>query len=271
MNNPLTSFVVALMTALLLFSFAGYQVTGETAGPRLLGRLAASLVELERWTPTHRDDIQLVARDRPNESVLIDDLPVDILVPSADVLALGDDDQGLSNLLQNAMGRRLYTEGRDVLQDDAGATHLSVSDPVRWAVTMLNADMHGTWRLALLGSVLLTVLFAGSFVLSKRSPLGPMAVGAGIAVIVAFFGWLIAGGIGSMFDSEVDKEIVLILRDGAWLALRNSVAAAAALLALLYLHRALLAPRIQGEQEQYYWPEIDEAQDAYPSDPALGD
>ena len=254
------------MMALLLLSFAGYQVTGETAGPRLLGRLAASLVELERWAPTHRDDIQLLARDRPDESVLIDDLPVDVLLPSAVVLALGENDQALSNLLRDAMGRRLYSEGRGVLQDDEGATHLSVTEPVRWAVTLLGADMHGTWRLALIGTVLLTALFVVSFIVSGRSPLGPMAVGAGIAVVVSFFGWLIAGSIGSMFDSAVDKEVVLIFRDGAWLGLRNSLAATVVLLALLYLYRALLAPRFH-EEVNYYWPELDETEDAYPSDP----
>lgn len=268
MSNPLTSLLVAVVMALLLFSFAGYQATGETAGPRLLGRLASALVELDRWVPSHRDDLQLVARDRPAETMLIDDLPVDVLLPSANVLAVGENDQALSDLLRDAMGRRLYAEGRGVLQDDEGTTHLGVTDPVRWAVSMLDADMHGLWRLALIAAGVLTVLFAGSFVLSKRSPLGPMAAGAGIAVVVSFFGWLFAGVAGSMFDSAVDKEIVEILRDAAWLGLRNSLAAGAVLLALLYLYRSLLAPRIQADDDDYYWPEISETQDAYPSDSA---
>lgn len=265
MSNPLTSLAVALMTALLLFTFSGYQITGDTAGPRLLGRLAASLVELERWTPAHRGDAQLLARDRPNESVLIDDLPVDLLLPSESVLAVGENDQALSVLLRDAMGRRLYAEGRGVLQDDEGNTHLGITDPVRWAVTLLDADMHGTWRFGLIASGLLTALFAAGFLLARRSPLPGMAAGAGIAVVVAFIAWLVAGGIGSMFESAVDKEIVLILRDGAWLGLRNSLAAGAVLLALLYLQRALIAPRLRGH-EDYYW--ADDAQDAYPSDPA---
>jgi hypothetical protein len=267
-SNPLTSLLVAVMMALLLFSFAGYQVTGETAGPRLLGRLASSLVELDRWTPAHRDDLQLVARDRPDESMLIDDLPVDVLLPSVDVLAVGENDRALSELLRDAMGKRLYAEGRGVLQDDEGATHLGVTDPVRWAVSMLSADMHGIWRLALIATGVVTVLFAGSFVMSKRSPLGSMAAGAGIAVVVSFFGWLVAGVIGSMFESAVDKEIVKILRDGAWLGLRDSLAAGAVMLALLYLYRSLLAPRLEGHDDDYYWPEVSEAPDVYPSDPA---
>ncbi len=118
----------------------------------MLGRLASSLVELDRWAPAHRDDIQLLARDRPDESVLVDDLPVAVLLPSDAVLAAGENDRALSDLLRDAMGRRLYAEGRGVLQDDEGGTHLSVTDPVRWAVSMLSADTHGTWRLALIVS-----------------------------------------------------------------------------------------------------------------------
>jgi len=266
-SNPLAGLAVALMTALLLLSFSGYQVTGETAGPRLLGRLAASLVELERWAPAHRDDMQLVARDRPHESVLIDDLPVDVLLPSDSVLAVGEDNQSLSELLRDAMGQRLYAEGRSVLQDEAGGTHLGVTEPVRWAVTLLGADMHGTWRLALIAAALVTALFAGSFVLARRSPLAAMAIGAGIAIVVSFVVWLVAGGSGSVFEGAVDKEIVLILRDGAWLGLRNSLAAGAALLALLYLYRALIAPRLRADDD-YYWPEGSESQDDYPYDPA---
>ena len=265
MSNPLTSLAVALMTALLLLAFSGYQVTGETAGTRLLGRLAASLVELDRWAPAHRDDAQLLARDRPDESVLIDDLPVDVRLDSQAVLALGDDDRALSNLLRDAMGRRLYAEGRGALQDEEGGTHLGVTEPVRWAVTLLDADMHGTWRLALLAAGLAMALLVASFLVAKRSPLTAMAAGAGLAAIVAFIAWLVAGGTGSTFDSAVDKEIVLILRDGAWLGLRNSLAATAILLALFYLYRALIAPRLYREDD-YYWE--DEAQDAYPSDPA---
>jgi hypothetical protein len=257
---------VALMTALLLLAFAGYQVTGETAGPRLLGRLASSLVELDRWVPAHRDDMQLVARDRPDENILIDDLPVDVLLPSDAVLAVGDRDAELSVLLRDAMGRRLYTEGRGVLQDESGVTHLGVTEPVRWSVSLLSADTHGTWRLALIASTLLTLLFVVSFVVSKRSPVAPLLTGAVLAVVVSFFGWLVGSSAGSWFASSVDKEVVLILRDGAWLALRNSLAVAAMLLALLFLQRALLAPRVR-DDDGMYWPESYDEPDAYPSDP----
>jgi hypothetical protein len=265
-NNPLTGAVTALMTALVLLSFSGYQVTGERAAPRLLGRLAASLVELDRWVPTHRDDMQLVARDRPDENVLIDDLPIDVLVPSSSVLAVGDRNQELSDLLRDAMGHRLYAEGRSVLQDQEGGTHLGVTEPVRWTVTLLSADTHGTWRLALISTGLVTLLLAASFVLSKRSPLPYLVAGTGLAIMVSFLGWLIARSTGSLAASSVDKEILLILRDGAWLGLRDSLAVGAILLALLFLWRALFASRVY--DERVYWPEPTESQEPYTSDPA---
>jgi hypothetical protein len=266
-KDSLSGLAVALMTALVLLAFSGYQVTGETAGPRLLGRLAASLVELDRWVPTHRDDIQLVARDRPDENVLIDDMPVDVLVPSAAVLAAGDRDQDLSGLLRDAMGRSLYTEGRSVLRDDQGVTHLGVTEPVRWTVTLLSAHTHGTWRLALIATTLVTLLLASSFILSRRSPLPYLLAGAGLAIVVSFLAWLLARSAGSLVASSVDKEILLILRDGAWLGLRDSLAVGAILLALLFLWRSLFASRIYDGRT--YWPEpIDIQEDPYSSDPA---
>jgi hypothetical protein len=253
------------MTALLLLAVAGYQVTGDTAGPRLLGRLAASLVELDRWTPAHRDDMQLVARDRPDENILIDDLPVDVLLPSSAVLAVGERDEELSVLLRDAMGRRLYAEGRSVLQDEEGANHLGVTEPVRWTVSLLSADTHGTWRLAMIAAGAVTLLFVGSFLVARRSPVMPLLVGALLAVVVSLLGWLVGGNAGSLFESSVDREIVLILRDGAWLALRNSLAVAAMILALLYLQRSLLEPR--RHDDSIYWPEVSEEPDSYGSDP----
>jgi hypothetical protein len=113
-------------------------------------------------------------------------------------------------------------------------------------------------------SALLTALFAGSFFWARRSPLMPMAAGAGIAVVAAFLAWLVARAIGSSFDSAVDQEVVLILHDGAWLGLRNSLAAGAILLALAYLYNALIVPRMQREGD-FYWPEAEEEYyDPYP-------
>ncbi len=253
-----------MLAAVTLLAFAGYQVTGEEGATKLLGRLAAALVELDRWVPSHREDIQLLAKDRPQESVLIDDLPVDVVLPSAAVLEA--DNEGIRDLLRAAMGRRLYEEGRGTLQDEAGGTHLPVTEPVRWTVSLLGSGAHGFWRIATMATGLATLGLLASLVMSRRSPMMPLLAGAIGAAVAAFSVWLVAGGAGSMFDSAVDKEIMLILRDGAWLGLRNSLAVAAISLAVLYLWRALMAPRLTRDDEPY-WAESGEQPDLYPPDP----
>jgi hypothetical protein len=250
-----------MLTAITLFALAGYQVTGETAATKLLGRLAASLVELDRWVPTHREDIQLVARDRPQEPVLIDDLPVDVVVPSSAVLDA--DNETLRDLLRLAMGNRLYHEGRGVLQDEEGGTHLPVTEPVRWTVSLLGSSAHGFWRIAMVATGVATLGLLASLAMRRRSPLQPLLAGGIVAAVGSLFVWVVAGAGGSLFAGAVDKEIMLIVRDGAWLGLRNALGVAVIALAALYLWRTLLEPRRQREED--YWPDFDQS-DAYPTD-----
>jgi len=263
-RGPLTGLLAALLTAVFLFSLAGYQVTGRVAGTRLLGRLAASMVELDRWVPSHREDIQLIAKDRPQETVLVDDLPVDVVISSEAALNAGNEE--MRDLLRAAMGRRLYEEGRGVLQDEEGGTHQPITEPVRWTVSLLGSGAHGFWRLATIVSGLLTLGLGASMLMARRSPLQALLGGAVGAAVASFLVWLVARGAGSLFDSSVDREIMRILRDGAWLGLRNSLAVAAISLAVLYLWRALMAPRLARDGE-LYWPESGEPPDLYPTDP----
>jgi hypothetical protein len=261
-RDSLTGLLAAMLTAMTLFAFAGYQVTSESAATRLLGRLAASLVELDRWVPAHREDVQLAARDRPQDAVLVDDLPVDVVLPSPVVLEA--DDAALRDLLRTAMGRRLYHEGRGALQDEEGESHLPVTEPVRWTVSLLGSGMHGFWRIATLASAIVTLALVASLVMRRRSPLPALLGGAIGAAVASFFVWLVAGAGNSLFDSSVDREIMLILRDGAWLGLRNALGVAVMALAVMYLWRTLVEPR--REHAETYWPDL-EGSDVYPSDP----
>lgn len=261
MRDSLTALLAAMLTAITLFAFAGYQVTGEAAATKLLGRLAASLVELDRWVPAHREDIQLAARDRPQEAVLVDDLPVDVVLPSQAVLQA--DDAALRNLLRAAMGRLLYREGRDALQDEAGESHLPVTEPVRWTISLLGSGAHGFWRITTVVMGIATLALVASLVMSRRSPLLSLLVGAIGAAVASFLVWLMAGAGNSVFDSSVDREIMLILRDGAWLGLRNALAVAVIALAVMYLWRTLVEPR--REHAEAYWPDF-EGSDSFPSD-----
>jgi hypothetical protein len=262
-RGSLTTLLAALLTAFTLLSLAGYQVTGDSAGPRLLGRLSAALVELDRWVPVHREDIQLVARDRPQESVLVDDLPVDVVISSE--AALNADDEALRDLLRAAMGRELYEEGRGVLRDETGGTHLSITEPVRWTVSLLSSGAHSFWSLVLIASAVLTLALYATMIPGRQSAWKPLVLGSAIAAVASFAVWLIANGSSSLFESSVDREIVLIARDGAWLGLRNALAVTAMSLAVLYLWRALVAPHMQDEDDRY-WPDVNEMSDSYPPD-----
>lgn len=254
--------MAVVLTALTLFAFAGYQVTSEAAATKLLGRLAAALVELDRWVPTHREDIELVARDRPQEAVLVDDLPVDVLIPSQVALQAGDEE--LRNDLRAAMGRRLYDEGSAILQDEEGESHLPVTEPVRWTVWLLGSGMHAFWRVASIAGALVTLALGVRLWLTRQSPLLPLLAGSIGAAVAAFFVWLVAGTGGSLFDSSVDQENMLILRDGAWLGLRNALSLAVIALGLLYLWRTLIEPR--RDRDRDYRQDYDQSE-AYPTDP----
>lgn len=257
MGSSFTGLFFALLSAGFLAAFSAYQVTNAMSGPRLLGRLAASLVELERWVPSHSEDIQLLARDRPQESVLVDELPVDVVLPSPGVLAANETE--LTTQLRDAMGARLYTEGRGVLQDEAGRSHLGITDPVRWTVSMLSSGAHTFWRLVSIITGLLALALLVGMLISRWSPLPWVLGGAIAAVVLSFFVWLIGGVAGSLVESSVDQEITMILRDAGWLALRNSLAASVIALALLYLWRTLLSPAQRNEE--LYWPEVSEPLD----------
>ena len=75
--------------------------------------------------------------------------------------------------------------------------------------------------------------------------------------------WLLTGIVDSQVESTVDQEIVQILRDVAWLGVRNSVAATAILLGLLYLSRQL---SLEGEEYDSYREEAEESQDVSSSE-----
>src|SRR6202008_3160436 len=61
----IASFFITLLTIVFLFSLTGFQVTSEPAATRLLGRIGASLIEIDRWFPAHQEELQLRAEDRP--------------------------------------------------------------------------------------------------------------------------------------------------------------------------------------------------------------
>jgi hypothetical protein len=227
--------LVTLLTLAALFSLAGFQVTGRTAATRLLGRLSGSLIEVDRWLPAHQQELDLRAQERPNGYIQPDDLPILTTLPSSQITDAPPD--VLQDRLVAAMAKSLYDSGANALQSDAGPVKLGAEEPVRWATNLLSKHAQGLWTAAL---ALTSVLLAGlclDFLRAGRQPFSAMLLGALLACIGAGAAFLMATAAATVFDSGVDKEVMRIIRDGAFLGLRDSAAVAVTCGALLLISR----------------------------------
>jgi hypothetical protein len=248
--------VAALLTAASLFALAGYQVTSAEPATRLLGRLAAALIEIDRWLPAHREDLRLLARDRPAGVVAVRDIPVSATLP-AEVVVTGDD-AALREALVRSMGTSLYENGAGALRDAEGNPRKPpLTDPLRWAVTLLERDAHQFWRAAVPLFALLLVASVAGGLLFGGQPLAPLAIGAAVSAMLSAAVWLLAQAGEGISKAPVDQEIMLALRDGAWIGLRNAGAVAVALAGLLVLVRSLTGRDRSASAPAWDLPEAD--------------
>jgi hypothetical protein len=237
----LTRIFAALMAAGALFALAGYQVTSEAPGERLLGRLGASLVELDRWLPAHRDDVQVQARDRPGEVIVIGDVPLKwVVVQSDQVVNAGDEE--LRGILTRGMGHALYQNGAAALSPEGeDVTRLSLIEPARWTVEFLSQRANAFWLATLALSLILLLALSAALLLGRTSPFSAVALGAGIAAGCSLAVLVLAFGASFAFTSAIDKEIMLLVRDGASLGLRNAIGVGIIAVALQHLLRPFSA------------------------------
>jgi len=234
-RGVLARFLTTVMTVLALFSLAGFQVTTETAGVRLLSRLSAALIEFDRWLPEHRDDLDLLARDRPTGFVR-PDLPVPVSLPARSLIDASDDVNRA--LILNAMGTALYERGLDAFAADSSDNQPpGLSSPTNWAIRLLNQTAHGFWGTILPATLLALLACAGLALRGGRSPLPAVAIGAGIAAVASLAVWLVTNLLSGFSDSATDREIARFLHDGAWIGVRNGVAILAGALALIVFFR----------------------------------
>jgi hypothetical protein len=223
--------LASLLTAAALIVLTGYQVTGRTAGVRLLSRLSETLVELDRWLPAHEDDLKAQAQERPAGIVIIDTLPVQVRLAATRVASSSS--AMLADSIGRGMGESLYERGTSAFVRAGGDAGLSATEPVRWAVSLLDRSSHARWRAALL---IVGLFFAGSMagvLMTGSSALQPLLIGASVAAVVSLAVWLLAKLGASVTAGPVDEEIMLMLRDGAWIGVRNSLAVIGASSALL--------------------------------------
>jgi hypothetical protein len=251
----LSGFVTALLTAATLFGLAGYQVTSEEAATRLLGRLAAALIEIDLWLPEHRDDLELLARDRPASVVAVRDIPVAATIPADAVV--GSDDRALRATLVRSMGESLYEQGTSALRDGQDNPRKpALTDPLRWGVILLERDSHGFWQAALPLCLLLLVASCAIGLLFGSSPLGALSVGAVASTVLSGAVWLMTFAAEGASNSPVDVEIMLAVRDGAWIGLRNAMAVSVVMISARVLTSSLRRERPRAIE---YWDLPEEA------------
>jgi hypothetical protein len=237
--------------ATALCALVGAQSTGATAGPRFLGRLGSALLELDRWAPGHREDLESIALDRDRTSIEVPDLPLRVTIPANAVLS--GDDGDVERALTSATGQRLYDSGRQAFRNDEGAGGgISVTEPVRWAIDILHEDSHNFWRAALAACFIAVVLTAALVALTSPSGgagiLRSFVFGAGAFSVLAAATWFLMLVLGNLASSPVDKELAHIIGDIAWMGLRAGLSVTAGSLLIALLLRLVAQPNARYEE-----------------------
>ena len=255
MRGVIPSFFITLLTIVFLFSLTGFQITNHTAATRLLGRIGASLIEVDRWLPSHVEELQARADDRPNGTVQLGGVPIDAEIASSKVRGAPPD--VLRDRVVQAMGEAMYTKGTDAFRSESGVTKLSVEEPVKWATQLLEEDVHDYWLPPMAFSGIIIAGLCLDFLRMSRSPLSAILVGALMATFFAAAGWILATLAEGILESGVDKEVMRVARDGAFMGLRNSVTVGAAATALmLVLKITVSTPR--EPRRRYYEDDYEE-------------
>jgi hypothetical protein len=125
------------------------------------------------------------------------------------------------------MGQVLYDRGNGAfVENDGSEASIGVAESVRWAVTLLGPGMHGFWLAVLALTTLLLLAAAAAVMSTGQMPLQAMAIGALAGVGLSLAVWALMKPLSESAGGAVDKEVFLILRDGAWLGVRNCAAVA---------------------------------------------
>jgi hypothetical protein len=253
-SSASSNILVAFLTLVTLFALTGYQVTSEAAAVRLLGRLGASLIELDRWLPAHREDIELLAGDRPDQPLVLDELPIEVAIPPEAVLDAPD--SMLRATIAEAMGRRLYEDGYLAIEAESGADNLNLTEPLRWSIDALERSAHTFWTIVVIIAALALAAVCAGHLWLRQSPLPGLVAGSAIAAVFAIAAWLVTGGIASSVSGSLNQEIAEVVRDGVWVGVRNTLGATAIGLGGLYV----LSIRFgRAEEDRWYeWDDLDE-------------
>lgn len=259
MKGSLPGLIAAFLSALALFALAGFQITSAAPATRLLGRQAAAMIEIDRWLPAHHDDLELLARDRADGVIPIAGLPIPVTLAAP--LVTNGDEAAVRKVVVLSMGSALYHEGSNAFVDDKGNTlKPSMEEPIRWSADLLGKGAHGFWQVTLALTLLILVASVAAVLMGGGDPITPVAVGAAFATALSLAVWLLTQLAKDTVSAPVDQEIVLAVRDGAWIGIRNAGAIAVAMIGMRLLLNTF-ANHDQGWQPSTAWdyPDHDDA------------
>lgn len=219
-ERTLPATLLGLATFFLVFSLAFFLWTGSTAGPRLQGRLAAIAIEIDRWLPAHRDDIEASARERPRVAIQVTDLPLDASVPAS--VVLDDQGSGLRAALVASMGETLYQRGRAAFH---GGGSIALTEPSRWLMDIVRPSVHHAWAFVVLLNIALLILLGTLNAISTTATplsaiLRPVAFGSGAALLTSIALWIAWRGGTLLVGPTITGESLLVLRDYAAISIR---------------------------------------------------
>jgi hypothetical protein len=217
--------LLATSVFVTLIALTGAQSTGATAGPRLLGRLAAAMFELDRWTPSHQEDIAASMREGSRGLIEIDGLPVGVSVPPSAVV---DGGSGLAQAIASAAGEDLYANGRLAFVDGQGAKgDISLTQPSRWAIGLVEQEDHANWRAFLLIAAAVSLAAFAVVSLTSISGFGGavrmVAIACALSTVAFMLAWALTQLASHASSSPPDQEVARMLGDCIRIGLQDAV------------------------------------------------
>jgi hypothetical protein len=201
------------------------------------------MFELDRWVPQHSEELQSIARERARGQVDVSGLPISVGVSPATVLA---GDKALAAAIASDAGEVLYGHGRTAFIDDEGARgDMSMTEPVRWAIGLLEERSHGAWQVAFVGSLLLLAVSLTIVLLTDASPgrtLVAVAIASAAFTVACMLLWGLSEVMVRLLGAPADSEVARLLAACARLGLQNGVIVGlTAVLLNLLRHQASVA------------------------------
>ena len=226
-------FVFLLALAAMLVSLQLFQVTSEGTSKRTLRRAVAALTEIDPLLDRNYDDLQRrAATAQPDETVRLQDYPIDIPLTPAEVTGASKDQ--IRDILLNRSADLMYSHGTAPLRTENGRTQdvglFSIGGITDDGIGFLRSRHHDilgalTFALAALSLVLGVTLAALCRGFGRLASVGGVVLLAAVPLLIAGIGARFYMRIVSEGDTEyIQREFLVIGQGLAWIPIRDGAA-----------------------------------------------